>query len=517
MGSVLQRETRAVASVDREVLRYAPAIAAAVAALGIVLVFWDTAASIVAIWNRSPTFAHGYVVVPIAIWLAWRQRRELLATPARPWLPALVAGAAAGCLWLMMSIAEVNSGRQFALAFMVQAAIIAVVGLGVARVAAMPLLFLLFAVPTGEFLLPTLMDWTADFTVAALRASGVPVFREANQFVIPSGSWSVVEACSGLRYLIASVMIGVVYAMVSYRARWRRIAFIGASVVVPILANWLRAYMIVMIGHLSNNQLAVGVDHLIYGWLFFGVVMLLLFWVGSFWSESDATVPASQSRDTSRPAATAQLHFFVVALVAIVTAGSWRPVLALLDGDDSRVVPKLVALGPSAGFVPTDNALPSWTPAFGGHSATLRQTFSKGGAESALYIAYYRNQTKGRELVTSVNQLVTSSDRSWTEVLREPVTVSSDGKPIEVMRSVLGGPRERLVAYRLYWIDGKLTISDHRTKAWLVWSKLHGRGDDAALIVFYAPEREGRDAAREALEALLPNVLRMLAATSEAR
>jgi len=39
---------------------------------------------------------------------------------------------------------------------------------------------------------------------------------------------------------------------------------------VPIIANWLRAYMIVMIGHLSGNKLAVGVDHLIYGWLFFG-------------------------------------------------------------------------------------------------------------------------------------------------------------------------------------------------------------------------------------------------------
>ena len=53
--------------------------------------------------------------------------------------------------------------------------------------------------------------------------------------------------------------------------------FIAASIVVPIVANWLRAYMIVMIGHLSNNKYAVGVDHLIYGWVFFGVVMMLLF------------------------------------------------------------------------------------------------------------------------------------------------------------------------------------------------------------------------------------------------
>ena len=56
--------------------------------------------------------------------------------------------------------------------------------------------------------------------------------------------------------------------------------FVALSVIVPIVANGLRAYMIVMIAHLSDMKLALGVDHLIYGWVFFGLVMLLLFWVG---------------------------------------------------------------------------------------------------------------------------------------------------------------------------------------------------------------------------------------------
>src|SRR5205814_10510601 len=121
-----------------------------------------------------------------------------------------------------------------------------------------------------------------------LRWSGVPVYREANHFIIPSGAWSVVEACSGIRYIIASVMVGTIYAAIAYRSTRRRVAFLAASVLVPILANWLRAYMIVMLAHLSSNKIAVGVDHLIYGWIFFGLVMVLLFWVGSFWREDDA-------------------------------------------------------------------------------------------------------------------------------------------------------------------------------------------------------------------------------------
>ena len=170
---------------------------------------------------------------------------------------------------------------QFAVMAMIPLSIWAIFGTATLRALAYPLAFLFFAVPFGEFLMPRLIDWTADFTVLAIRASGVPIFREGNSFLIPSGRWSVVEACSGLRYLIASVMVGVLFAYLSYRSAWRRALFILASIAVPIVANWLRAYMIVMLGHLSGNRIAVGVDHLIYGWIFFGLVMALLFLVGS--------------------------------------------------------------------------------------------------------------------------------------------------------------------------------------------------------------------------------------------
>ena len=91
--------------------------------------------------------------------------------------------------------------------------------------------------------MPRLMDWTADFTVAALRLTGVPVYREGVHFVIPTGQWSVIEACSGIKFLIASVMAGSLYAWLMYRSPGRRIAFIAASIVVP-LARQLAARLL---------------------------------------------------------------------------------------------------------------------------------------------------------------------------------------------------------------------------------------------------------------------------------
>ena len=113
----------------------------------------------------------------------------------------------------------------------------------------------------------------------------------------------------------------------AYRSARRRALFVVASILVPIVANWLRAYMIVMIGHLSNNKLAVGVDHLIYGWLFFGVVMLLLFWVGSFWQESPAQTPtiAHDSLGTirDRTLAGSNRAFYFAAIASLAVAAVW--------------------------------------------------------------------------------------------------------------------------------------------------------------------------------------------------
>ena len=134
-------------------------------------------------------------------------------------------------------------------------AVPAVLGLaGGARAILFPLLFLFFAVPFGEFLLPT--HDGVDGRLHRPGAAADAAFRctaKGMQFVIPSGNWSVVEACSGVRYLIASFMVGTLFAYLNYRSTKRRVVFIGVSILVPIVANWLRAYMIVMLGHLSGN------------------------------------------------------------------------------------------------------------------------------------------------------------------------------------------------------------------------------------------------------------------------
>lgn len=502
--------------------RLAPVLAIGICVLGILALFWPTVASIVAIWIRSETFTHGFIVVPICLWLVWRRRETVASIPARPWWPGLAVIFAAGALWFLTSVADVLGLKQFALVFMLQAAIVTVLGTGIARATLFPLAFLLFAVPFGEIFVPTLIDWTADFTVAALRWSGVPVYREGNLFTIPSGVWSVVETCSGIRYIIASVMVGTIYASLAYRHVRRRVMFIAASVLVPIVANWLRAYLIVMLGHLSNNRLAVGVDHIIYGWVFFGLVMLLLFWVGSFWQEDAA--PLQESRPaplTAESPPASQRTLFAAAFLAVMAAGIWLPIEAIIDRPGASGAPVIPPIASSNGWAAIPAEFADWKPHYGGYVAESRQTFRKNDNDVALYIAYYRDQGKGHELITSANQMVEAADWKWKQIGSGSDSIQWASQPARVDRSDLSGRTTAMQAFSLFWIDGRVTSSPYVAKALQAWSKVSGRGDDAALIVIYASRRTHDDDRRPSLRAfaqeMSPSIARMLDATRDTR
>jgi exosortase A len=481
---------------------------------------WDTIVVMVTTWHRSETFAHGFIVVPITLWLIWRRRGELAAQTPAPSALALVLLGVATLGWMVGELADVITVRQYAFVTMLISGVWAILGSRVTWTIAFPLAYLYFTVPFGEFLIPGLMEKTADFAVLALRASGVPVYREGLFLQIPSGNWSVVEGCSGLRYLIASVTLGCLYAYLTYRSTPRRALFIVASVAVPIVANWLRAYIIVMIGHLSSNRLAHGVDHLIYGWVFFGFVMLLLFWVGSFWREDQpsrdetlAAAPAGRRPGEAGFAVsgggrgasfgTAGFVAILVGSMALVAAG---PLVArAIERDNvAAAVGKVEMNNAIGGWLPVPDTLAAWQHLLTPPRESASQAFASGGRKVGVLVAVYRAQNTDSKLVSSRNLLVKQKDREWSSRGASGREVPLGGVPTMVEEDLLLGPSERLVTWRWYWIDGQVTASDHRAKLLQLFSQLRGRGDGGAIVIVYAPYESGDErAARETLRAFV--------------
>ena len=456
----------------------------------------DTAIAMVTIWERSETFTHGFLVPPIVLWLIWRQRRSIAAQAIEPALWTFLPVAGAALVWLLGDLAAVHAVTQLAFVALLVLSVPAVLGMPVARQIIFPLGFLFFAVPIGEFVMPQLMAWTADFTVSALRLSGVPVYREGLQFVIPSGNWSVVEACSGVRYLIASITVGTLFAYFNYQSTRRRILFIIVSILVPIVANWLRAYLIVMLGHFSGNKLAAGVDHLIYGWLFFGIVIILMFIIGARWAEPEKAVDVSSAGQPAKRTFTAGRLWAssacFAALVALPHIALWGIDRAEGDGTLAFVPPTALAADWQA-----VTPVASFKPAFQNPSAEINSSYASRGHTVGLYLGYYHHQDYDRKLVSSSNVLVVSNDSQWVQVASSSRAVTVGGEAVNVRTAELRGAAlssqgnpGRLVVLQIYWINGTLTASDHLAKAYSAFYRLMGRGDESAVIVVYAPKDE---------------------------
>jgi EpsI family protein len=328
------------------------------------------------------------------------------------------------------------------------------------------------------------------------------VYREGLQFVIPSGNWSVIEACSGVRYLIASLTVGTLFAYLNYQSTKRRVLFIIVSIIVPVAANWLRAYIIVLLGHVSGNKLAAGVDHLIYGWLFFGVVIMLMFMIGARWSEPEPELKSADAKAVvdqglREPGQNKSgIRFAMVAVVVSVLVT--LPLLARWGLNKSATDSVLQFAAPvrlSPAWVNLPMQAPAFKPAFQNPSAEFNAAYQSGEQTVSLYVGYYRQQGYERKLVSSENVLVKSKDPLWAQVESGARQVNWGGLPTTVrtakLRASLANTQpdaERLTVMQIYWVNGTLTTSDSLAKAYGALYRLLGRGDDSAVIILYTAQ-----------------------------
>lgn len=479
----------------------------------ILLIFQQTFISMVSIWLRSETFAHGFLIIPISIYLIWSKRQQLNNINAKTDFRMIPFLMLFGLLWMVSYSVDVLVIQQFSLIAMIVTMVWLLSGWPIVRIIFFPLGFLFFAVPIGEGLIPIMMDYTAIFTVKALRMSGIPVFWEGTFFSIPSGSWSVVEGCSGVRYLIASITLGSLYAYLSYTSFLRRFAFILLAICFPIVANWLRAYMIVMIAHLSDMKLALGVDHIIYGWVFFGIVMLLMFWIGTFWHEKvDDAVESVAHNPVVDKGNVESLNRYTAGLVSGLLAVSIWPAWAYYQESNSTLQKEMYLELPAEieSWLGSEK-FTDWKPRYIKPTLSHSGTYKREGQEVGVYTFYYdhANQSAG-ELISSQNIMIKQKDPVWRELRKKNVPVTLDQHSFDVIESNLDSNDQSLLVWHWYWIGHQYVSNPYMAKFYELLARLSGDRYDGVGIVVYTRLDDRIDDARSTLSLFIRDVLPVL-------
>ncbi len=245
-------------------------------ALVILIMFRRDAAQIFDIWWNISTYTHSLLIVPILGWLVMQRRRALVQLTPAAWWPGLMWSALGAAFWLIGAAFDINVARHLALAMMLQGTVIALTGPMVTRALAFPLFFSFFLVPFGDELIYPLQIVTAEMSMVLLGWSGIPAHLSGLFIATPAGLFHVAEACSGVKFLIAMLALGALVANLCFTSVRRRALFLVACVVVPIVANGIRAWGTIFIAHHRGLDFAAGFDHIFYGWIFFAVVIVIV-------------------------------------------------------------------------------------------------------------------------------------------------------------------------------------------------------------------------------------------------
>lgn len=227
-------------------------------------------------WWNIDTYTHILLVPLIVGWLVWLKADQLAQMAPRACGWGLVLVAAGLGLWMAGRLTGINLFAQAGAVGALQGTIVALLGVRVCLVLALPLAYAAFLVPFGDEIIPFLQAITAEMAIALTHLSGVPAQIDGIYIDTPAGLFIVAEECSGVKFLIAMVTLAVLIAFTRFESWKRRALLMAASVVIPVLANGVRAWGTIYIAQFAGVEFAAGFDHIFYGWIFFALVVAMV-------------------------------------------------------------------------------------------------------------------------------------------------------------------------------------------------------------------------------------------------
>ena len=407
-------------------------------------------------WRETTAYNYCFLIPAVVGYLLWERRRVIRPASPEPaaWPLALVALLAAA--WLVAAALDVLELRQLLVVAMFEAVLLAALGLRLYRALLAPLLFLFFLVPIGDFLIPSLQSASAVMTVGGLRLLGIPVFSDGYVIDIPEGSFTVAEACAGLRFLIAASVFGCVFAVVIYGSWWRRAFFIALSMPTAIVANWLRVFGTLLLAHLAGSAAAVEADHIVYGYVFLSLVIALLIGIGLLLAQNDRTPASAQPLLRPREGPAPWWHAGVVPLAALLAVtgpayAAWQNSLSA-----ANPLPPIASWGDPLTWRPRPDGVADWRPLLHGADRESLENFDgPDGAVVTRYIALYRLRPTGNRLTSNENRV--ADGRTWRIVGQGRHALSLAGKRTVVASDEIASGERRRLVWSFYVVGGTIT------------------------------------------------------------
>jgi exosortase D (VPLPA-CTERM-specific) len=483
---------------------FIPGIMAA-AALGVS--YFTVIESLVHQWLANDDFSHGILIVPVAVYLGWQKRGQLMAVPIRTDWRALSLMLVAGFVYVVGELgAELFTVRVSLLLFVIGFTWL-LYGPAILKVLRFPLAFLFLMLPLPGFIYRNLTFplqlVSSKWSVQLLQLAGVSAYREGNVIDLGFMTLQVVEACNGLRFILPLLTLGVLFAYFGRKALWKRLLLVAATVPIAMLANVLRISGTGILAAHWSPEAAEGFFHSFSGWLLFMVCFLLfaLFnLVLTRLPRREPQVPAHRLLFQATPdrapvswAATAvALSMILVMPWAVESLGN---------------VPRLQLKKPLDGFPLSvdgwsgqrDTLDPAIWRQVGGQEYLIIDYNKNGERPINFYVAYYEYQRKAGDFVHSPRLCLPGGGWFVESDRVRKVPSGTETNPLDrglrLNELIISKNDTRQMAYFWYQGRGRNFTSEFEAKFYMVWDGLWRRRTDGALVRLVAPLGSAQDEA----------------------
>lgn len=454
--------------------------------------YQQTVLYLTGLWNKlgGGDYGHGYLVLAISAYLIFTNRKKLAVLTPCPEYKAVIAIFLATLLWALAALVDIATLQSFALLLLFISMVWAVVGNKIIMLLAFPLLYISFAIPVWFPLSPLLQNVTADAVFWIIRIMEIPAMRVENVIVVPAGRLSIEEACSGLRYLLASLTLGALYGYMNYRSFRSRLIVVLITAGAAVFANVLRVLIVVYLGYKTDMQHPLVYDHLSLGWyLFAGVVAVLLFLdvtlykmfqLGSSVDGSENIIDSAEGLSLPCRKRKFQIGVYMLLVTGMVSAGSATILWVNNYSETAMHRGSQTALITAEGWSIEKVLEDGWAPKYKGADTQKMRLQNQRGQQVHLFLGFYPVQKQGEELINDRNRI--ADGEVWhAQYQKERVADAGQHKVLEQLLKNNAG-EQRLVWY-WYRVAGQATINKYQAKALQVLGLLQGRPQASVIAV----------------------------------
>lgn len=452
-----------------------------------IVLYFNSFSSLFKSWNNED-YSYCWIVVPLALYIAW-QRRDMLPKILTPSVKSGYAVLlAVAFLFFIGKAGSVDTLVFVSMWLSIVAAVLFVFGLKSMKALFFPLIVLAFFIPPPPFinriLTFKLRLISSDLSVRIMQFIDIPVYREGNVIDLGIIKLHVVDACSGLRYVLPTILLGILIGYWFNKRPWQRFVIFAATIPTAIATNALRIVIVGYIARTISVETAHNFFHEASGIIIYLLSIALLVMLSFLLNIFDSREPIKRVESSSlyiNGRSNPAVHFIVM---AVFFAGMFMFNESLVS---ARVIPERMSF----------NNFPLNIGQYSGERQYFNDQILESLGADDYFTAVYQNRNTGRDILVLVSYY---NFQEPHRAAHNPVScllggggwgLSSskdlppdlkNGRRVRVRSLLLEKPGHRLLA--VYWFQqrGRIITNEYLNKVYLALDSIQKNRTDGALI-----------------------------------